>query len=262
MIHDGRDVGAFIPAELDDYPLTPGEFRVYCRIVRRAGADGCYESNAKMGAALGLGERTVREAKALLVAAGLVSVEKREGLTDRYRLTPSSEWADGSTVSEARLGTRRPRKDTPVPRTAVTRTGDPGPQDRPTPVPRTDEGTTREGSTSKGARRSPARPLPDDWTPNDTHRSFCAEHRLDLDEEAARFRDHAEANDRRQVSWDAAFRNWLRNARNWSPKAEARTDGVLDMQLQRDRGEACPECNGRRHVLDEDGVAWPCPRCR
>ena len=34
------DYGAFIPAHLDDYPLTPNEFRVYARILRRAGSKG------------------------------------------------------------------------------------------------------------------------------------------------------------------------------------------------------------------------------
>lgn len=218
MIQDARDVGAFIPAELDDYPLTPAEFRVYCRIVRRAGAEGCWESNAAMADALGLGERTVREAKALLVALRLVVVEKRPGKTDVYRLTPSSDWADVSSVDVERLGTRRDRNpgrhDRAVAPTAVATTGHRGRHDRTTPVATTDEGTTSEGSTSKG-RRSPSSRLPSDWQPNDTHRAYALEHRLNLDEEAAKFRDHAEANDRRQVSWDAAFRNWLRNARTY-----------------------------------------------
>lgn len=230
-VHDARDVGAFIPAELDDYPLTPAEFRVYCRVVRRAGAAGCYESNAAMGAALGLGERTVREAKALLVAARLLRVERREGRTSVYWLSPSSDWADPTTVDALRESTRRqrptPATRTAVHATAVVTTEDPGPHDRATPVPTTDEGTTREGNTSKG-RRSRATRLPSAWEPNDGHRAFASEHGLDIGDEAAKFRDHAEANDRRQVSWDAAFRMWLRNARKWArPRANSvgRDDG-------------------------------------
>lgn len=56
------------------------------------------------------------------------------------------------------------------------------------------------------------RALPADWEPNDGHRTFADEHHLDLEEEAAKFKDHALMNDRRLKDWDAGFRNWLRNA--------------------------------------------------
>lgn len=61
-------------------------------------------------------------------------------------------------------------------------------------------------------RKRPARPLPDDWKPGDTHLAICRERGLDPALELANFRDHARANDRRQVDWDASFRTWLRKA--------------------------------------------------
>lgn len=64
----------------------------------------------------------------------------------------------------------------------------------------------------KRGRRKPERPLPESWQPNDAHRALAAELHVDLAAQAERFRDHAEANDRRQRDWDAAFRTWLRNA--------------------------------------------------
>ena len=265
MLHDARDVGAFIPAELDDYPLTASEFRVYCRIVRRAGGQGCWESNVAMGEALGLGERTVREAKALLAAAGLVSVQRRSGRTDVYWLTPSSEWADGAEVEGLRRATRRP-KSTPVPTTAVPATGHRGPHDRTTAVPTTDEGTTREGNTSKGAaRRKRASRLPESWQPNEGHVGYADANGIDLDLEADKFRDHAEATDRKLVSWDAAFRNWLRNAKGWSkPSTKPATlepggSAVLDRNEARARGEACPDCAGVGYVeIPDTNDARPC----
>lgn len=65
----------------------------------------------------------------------------------------------------------------------------------------------------KGAtRKRPATRLPDDWQPTDTHREREADG-IDVDHEAAKFRLHAEANGRRQVNWNAAFSQWLLNAR-------------------------------------------------
>lgn len=68
----------------------------------------------------------------------------------------------------------------------------------------------RESSPRKrGPRRRPETPLPDDWKPTDDHRRQSAELGLDVRRAAQRFRDHAQANDRRQRDWNAAFRLWL-----------------------------------------------------
>lgn len=73
-----------------------------------------------------------------------------------------------------------------------------------------------------GRKRRPARPLPDDWKPNENHAYFARENNLDLAHEADQFRAHAEANERRQANWDAAFRQWLGNATRWSrPRLKA-----------------------------------------
>lgn len=146
-VRDARDAGAFITAALDDYPLTATEFRVYCRILRRAGArNSHWESNARTAEDLHLGERTVREAKALLVAAGLVTKEHRSGSRARYLVSGEAEWAADDDVARLRAETRRPdtRRAVPttaVPTTAVPVTGDRGPHDRATAVVGTREGT-------------------------------------------------------------------------------------------------------------------------
>jgi len=64
-------------------------------------------------------------------------------------------------------------------------------------------------------RRAPARPLPDDWQPTDAHRQLAADLKVACDTEAAKFRDHAAANDRRQRDWDASFRTWLRRSHDF-----------------------------------------------
>ena len=77
--------------------------------------------------------------------------------------------------------------------------------------------TSTSTSTSKdvegsGESQSRAVRLPDGWLPRDAHKKFAAENNLDIEIEAANFRDHAQANDRRQKDWDAAFRMWLRKS--------------------------------------------------
>ncbi len=64
------------------------------------------------------------------------------------------------------------------------------------------------GSRSKGSEI----PIPDDWRPNEKHAATARELGVDLEREAAGFRDHAETVGRKAVSWDAAFRTWLRKA--------------------------------------------------
>ena len=76
---------------------------------------------------------------------------------------------------------------------------------RPVPVPVPDPQTT--------SRRKPAKRLPDSWVPTDEHRERCLEKGIDIEAQVERFKLHAEANDRRQVNWNAAFTQWLLNAK-------------------------------------------------
>ena len=62
------------------------------------------------------------------------------------------------------------------------------------------------------SRKRPATALSSEWEPTEQHREKRHDG-IDVDREAAKFRLHAEANDRRQVSWNAAFSQWLLNAR-------------------------------------------------
>jgi hypothetical protein len=61
-------------------------------------------------------------------------------------------------------------------------------------------------------RKKPAHTLPGSWSPNEAHTQYAEAEGIALDFQAERFRTHAEANDRRIVNWDAAFKNWLLKA--------------------------------------------------
>lgn len=67
-------------------------------------------------------------------------------------------------------------------------------------------------SPSVPTRRRPERPIPDEWAPNDAHKAYASKKNISLDFQVERFRNHAQANDRRARDWDAAFRNWLLKA--------------------------------------------------
>ena len=58
-------------------------------------------------------------------------------------------------------------------------------------------------------RKAPATPIPDGWAPTEAHGAKAQELGVDLHTEKEKFIAHAQANDRRQVKWDAAFNQWL-----------------------------------------------------
>lgn len=69
-----------------------------------------------------------------------------------------------------------------------------------------------ESKDKSASRKRPATRLPEDWRPSENHWERRHDG-IDVQREAEKFRLHAEANDRRQVSWNAAFSQWLLNAR-------------------------------------------------
>ena len=73
-----------------------------------------------------------------------------------------------------------------------------------------------DGDGDRGAAGKPARratQLPDEWRPSAAHSDLATERGVDLDEEAAKFRDWCAANGATKKDWEATFRNWIRNAR-------------------------------------------------
>jgi len=76
---------------------------------------------------------------------------------------------------------------------------------------------------NKDAKKKPATALPATWKPNSRHHEFAIANQLDISAEVERFRDHAEANDRRQANWDASFRMWLTAAIKFRGRAAGPT---------------------------------------
>lgn len=84
-----------IPDELDNYGLTPAEFRVYGHVSRKVMEDGkCVESLTDMATTCLLSENVILQAlNKLTDAHKLLKRIKRVGETDEYTLTPLDEWA-------------------------------------------------------------------------------------------------------------------------------------------------------------------------
>jgi DNA-binding transcriptional ArsR family regulator len=80
-----------IPAWLDDAGLRPASFRVLCRVARRDGKDGCFESIPLMAKGCRLKESTVREALKDLIEAGLIEANRRDGETTVHRIVKNSQ---------------------------------------------------------------------------------------------------------------------------------------------------------------------------
>jgi len=145
---DERDLGAFIPSFLDDYGLTPDEFRIYARLVRRAGNGRAYESIPHMALACRISERQTRYALRLFESTGMVEAEVRKGKTTVYRLTGGSGWKPAEELDAIRAEVRRgdpskkpkhrKKKKTPAHHAALTPApdaGDPCTPCSPTPAP-------------------------------------------------------------------------------------------------------------------------------
>lgn len=96
-------------------------------------------------------------------------------------------------------------------------------------------GTT--GGSSKPSKRSPTKgsqrretELPSDWRPTEAHRSFAAEHGLDVELEALAFRGHFEG--RSALSWNGRFTTWLANQAKWN-RAKGREPKARKFGVQR-----------------------------
>ena len=102
----------FIHSCLDDYGLSPSEFRVYAHVARRGGATGAAWSSVPNIARLcRLHPQTVRKALRTLTAQRLLSAEFRAGESTCYRLTSSSTWLPPKTAVDNPAETGAPPSD-------------------------------------------------------------------------------------------------------------------------------------------------------
>lgn len=153
----------------------------------------------------------VREHAAIasLEIMALVSREVRRGLTEH------PEWKGAETAEPVRKqfpdATWNPSRMVPEwfqngSNLDPPKTGEPFQNGSPLPSTLNPQPSpTERGATRKRA----AHTLPEDWKPNAKHVEQALAKGLDVHSLASRFRNWAEASDKRYVSWDATFRNWI-----------------------------------------------------
>lgn len=85
----------------------------------------------------------------------------------------------------------------------------------PDPIRTADQNTDQKQISApvKPSRKRPSTSLPDGWAPNDKHREEAHKLGIDLNHQADRFRNWALSKDTRYANWDAAFTNWIKNAK-------------------------------------------------
>ena len=105
---------------------------------------------------------------------------------------------------------------------------------RDTPAPGTGEqgnrGTGEQGNREAASQAKRARQLPADWRPKpETVATIRAElPGLDLVAEHRVFADHAKATGRAMKDWDAAWKNWMRKARQFGGGTTSRRQQETD----------------------------------
>lgn len=100
-----------------------------------------------------------------------------------------------------------------------------------------------EGSATGARRGKRAITLPSKWQPNEGHREYADNNRLNLSSEADQFRDHHRAKGSTMKDWDAAFRTWLRNSVKWRKEAPPAPPRMLQTadQIERPPDGLSPE---------------------
>lgn len=89
----------FVHSALDDYPLTPEEFRVYAHLARRAGHGDAYPAVASIAQKCRMHEDTVRRCLQNLIAFKMLEAHERKGRTTLYTLTKFSKWVRPEVVT-------------------------------------------------------------------------------------------------------------------------------------------------------------------
>ena len=75
-----------------------------------------------------------------------------------------------------------------------------------------------QNQKKSGGATSRAHALPKDWEPTTEHGERASAAGIDVEREAAKFRAHAEANNRKQVVWNGAFTQWLIQAEEYAQR--------------------------------------------
>jgi hypothetical protein len=86
------------------------------------------------------------------------------------------------------------------------------------PNTNTDTNTDKREGSGEGGRRKGKRPISEEDKPSEKHFAYGQRLGVDVGPEWGKFYNYCKAHDRRYADFDAAFRNWLANAANFTKK--------------------------------------------
>jgi hypothetical protein len=204
----------FIHSRLDDYGLTPPQFRVIAHLARRAGSGDAYPAVKSIARVCCLHPQTVRRALRFLFEQKLITRQSRPGRTPIYRLTPAAYWLPSPRIVGYPSDLNTPPSDS---------------EDTPTkqaPVPPYEtniaEGNPLEGNPTKANTHTTQEPVS---LPLSETQAVEAAKLLAIPEEFAR----NEFNSRAAVGWvngaGIAIRSWPHNLKKrWTDEQGQRAE--------------------------------------
>jgi DNA-binding transcriptional ArsR family regulator len=116
---------------LDDLGLDSQAFRVFAHLSRRAGRGLAWPSIESITKTCQLSRNTVAAAILELEERGLIQVERRRGVSNRYRIAPISDWERAARIASPETYPTTPNPNTPT----TTKRDTPTPTKRNTPPP-------------------------------------------------------------------------------------------------------------------------------
>ena len=199
-----------------ELPITgPSKFVLVVLADMADEADSCYPGQKRIASMTGFSEKTVSRAVSSLEAAGLISREQRHGnygyrTSDRYQLHLEIKVLPATSEKKPN-GQRAYKADSPslTDSQSIPNGLSGGAVEPP------EEPSVEPLGKKTAKRKATATKISKDWTPSPANIAFASSNMLDVKHELGQFRAHAEANDRRQANWDAAFRLWLGNVIKW-----------------------------------------------
>jgi hypothetical protein len=90
---------------------------------------------------------------------------------------------------------------------------------------------TQAKSNSTKRPKERASRIADDWCPSEAHRSKAKELGVNCATEAEKFVDYCKSKGRTYTDWEAAFRNWLRNAKQFQGTNSPAADNGLPYDI-------------------------------
>jgi predicted transcriptional regulator len=213
-VAEGSAMSIHIMSAVWKMDLPDSEKLIMLALADWSNDDGqCWPSIAKLAAKSSKSERTVQGALKSLEAKGALSRVMKSGKGTIYTLHPREDCTPAAAAP--------PQRTTRTPAAAA-----------PNTLRNTKTLTDASHPSEMRARPNASR-LPPDWAPQPlplasiAHDAVSAWQPGRIERELSKFRDHwaaASGSTARKNDWQAAWRNWLVKADEWTPRHEPRYD--------------------------------------